>query len=566
MIERLRIPAAVLALLGAVSSAAALTPKEVLVVANANSPESIALGEFYRKARGIDEKNLLRIKTTTKYALSRAKYESEVAGPIREHLKKHGLVDQVRCICLMWGVPVRVSGAVIAGDGGVQKAYKVARTRAHHRLAIDYKLLGTVGKSFPAPKTDSLKPLGKLFKGKTPPLPKKLQAVKAIGKNVRSLLETLEGEVAGIDNDANKRIAQRQIMAIRLNFYGLNGLISYVAKARPAGAPKLEDLKSRLAEAKKRLDAIRKAHPKPTPDSAKLWLAAVDEAVGAWGLWLHANGLLKSVEKSDASLDSELAMLWVGRYKLGGWQMNALHWRARPAPGKKLPHVLMASRIDGPTPADARRIIADSIAVEKIGLKGTFYIDAAAKIAAYDARLKKLHTFVTGKTRLKSVLDVERKLFAPGTCPDAALYVGWYSLKKYIPAFTWVRGSVGWHVASFEAMHLRDPKSNEWCPKMIRNGVAATVGAVNEPYLHAFPPPEEFFSLLLTGKYTVAECYWRTCLHVSWRMTLIADPLYNPFAANPQVKLADLPPGLAPALKPVPKPVLKLIPATNTID
>ncbi len=32
----------------------------------------------------------------------------------------------------------------------------------------------------------------------------------------------------------------------------------------------------------------------------------------------------------------------------------------------------------------------------------------------------------------------------------------------------------------------------------------------------------------------------------SWRMTLIADPLYNPFAANPQVRLSDLPPRLVP--------------------
>ena len=79
---------------------------------------------------------------------------------------------------------------------------------------------------------------------------------------------------------------------------------------------------------------------------------------------------------------------------------------------------------------------------------------------------------------------------------------------------------------------------------MLQNGVAATLGAVNEPYLHAFPLPEDFFALLLTGRFTLAECYWKTVPEVSWRMTLIADPLYNPFKLHPQVSIRDLPAGM----------------------
>ena len=105
---------------------------------------------------------------------------------------------------------------------------------------------------------------------------------------------------------------------------------------------------------------------------------------------------------------------------------------------------------------------------------------------------------------------------------------------------------VGWHVAAFEARQLRDANSRQWCPQMIRHGVAATIGSVNDPTLGAFPAPQEFFPLLLTGKYTIAECYWRTSAYAGWRMLLIADPLYNPFAANPQLEPKDLPAGLAP--------------------
>jgi hypothetical protein len=79
-----------------------------------------------------------------------------------------------------------------------------------------------------------------------------------------------------------------------------------------------------------------------------------------------------------------------------------------------------------------------------------------------------------------------------------------------------------------------------------------TLGAVNEPYLHAFPSPEEFFPLLMTGKMTLAEVYWATTPLTSWMMTFIGDPMYNPYAKNPKVKVEDLPELFRPMLKPAP--------------
>jgi uncharacterized protein (TIGR03790 family) len=202
----------------------------------------------------------------------------------------------------------------------------------------------------------------------------------------------------------------------------------------------------------------------------------------------------------------------------------------------------MTARIDGPTAADAKRIIKESVEVEKKGLAGNIYIDAGGKLPEYDRNLLSLYQLLRKeKIKLGLSMDKEKSLYQRGDCPDAALYVGWYSLKKYIPAFRWQPGAVGWHIASFEAMDLRNPRSRQWCPQMIRNGVAATIGAVNEPYLGAFPLPQEFFPMLLTGEYTLAECYWLTNPFASWRMTLIGDPLYNPFKENPQYKVSDLP-------------------------
>ena len=139
------------------------------------------------------------------------------------------------------------------------------------------------------------------------------------------------------------------------------------------------------------------------------------------------------------------------------------------------------------------------------------------------------------------MLDDEAKLFQPGECPEAALYCGWYSLAKYVDAFDWQPGAVGYHMASSEAATLRKPGSAVWCNAMLEDGVAATLGPVQEPYISAFPLPDDFFSLLLTGRYTLAEAYYRTAPYNSWAMVLVGDPLYNPFKNSPQLSDDALP-------------------------
>jgi len=80
------------------------------------------------------------------------------------------------------------------------------------------------------------------------------------------------------------------------------------------------------------------------------------------------------------------------------------------------------------------------------------------------------------------------------------------------------------------------------------DGVVATLGPVAEPYLHAFPQPDEFFPLLCTGRLTLAEVYWYSNPLVSWMNTCVGDPLYTPFRVNPPLKVEDLPPNLRAAV------------------
>jgi hypothetical protein len=76
------------------------------------------------------------------------------------------------------------------------------------------------------------------------------------------------------------------------------------------------------------------------------------------------------------------------------------------------------------------------------------------------------------------------------------------------------------------------------------------VGPVAEPYLHSFPPADEFFPLLLTGKLTLAEVYWKSNPMTSWMNTCIGDPLYKPYAVKPVLTVEDLPAQLQKAVDP----------------
>ena len=543
--------------------AGALDPGQVLVVANTKAADSVVLAQYYAKARAIPKENVLLINTARGSRISRKSYDEQIRFPIRRALLLRKLARRIRCVCLMWGVPVHVAAPAArpttvstgaAAAARIAAVYLAAALRAHCRLAIDYKLLDTIGKKFPEPRTTGLKPLGKLFAPPLPHPPKKLPNIRLLKGDIKKLLASKQAPSAHVEDPAKRKIWLRQVMAMHLELYGLAGLVSYLSQSPVAGGPGLEQLKGQLKEARDELSRLSRA--KPTAENVKARLAAMEAVNGVSQVCSYAYSRAKTRARTrprsissgaDATVDSELALLWWGEYKLSGPMKNPLHWRmAKTIEGKRVPVTLMTARIDGPTHADAKRMIDSSLAAQKTALAGKCYIDAGGKYPKYEVHFSKLHAFMRRNTNLDSVLDRKKTLFQPGACPQAALYVGWYSLRRYVPAFRWVPGAVGWHVASFEAADLRNPKTTQWCAKMIQGGVAATIGAVAEPGLAAFPLPEEFFPLLLTGKYTVAECYWRTVPLASWRLTLIADPLYNPFAAGPQVDPKHLPEGLSP--------------------
>lgn len=242
-----------------------------------------------------------------------------------------------------------------------------------------------------------------------------------------------------------------------------------------------------------------------------------------------------------AAVDSELALVLAGQYELDGWQKNPYFLGFGNEKNLlEKDQVLLVSRLDGPDTATVYRIIDDSLQTEKNGLRGKAYFDARwpenkedkpSGYTLYDTSIHRAAGEVA--KRIPVVLDAKEALFPEKSCPDAALYCGWYSLGQYVDSFTWQKGAIGYHIASSECATLKDRHSSLWCLKMLEKGVAATIGPVYEPYVQGFPLPELFFGQLTEGYLSLGESYLVSLPFLSWHMVLIGDPLYQPFAPAP---------------------------------
>jgi len=284
------------------------------------------------------------------------------------------------------------------------------------------------------------------------------------------------------------------------------------------------------AEQKRLNEQLKALSDEAEKKKVKDALSAVAKRINAFR-WKHNTG---------ASVDSELMLVFVDAYPLPMWVPNPFFLGFK---GQKLQisknDVIMVSRLDAPDEKIVQRMIDDAMAAEKGGLNGTAYFDARYKdpgaktvsgYGLYDKSIHRAADLIRKKELMPVVLEDTAELFQPGECVQAALYCGWYSLARYVDAFEWAPGAIGYHIASSECQTLRPGKSQVWCKRMLEEGVAVTIGPVEEPYVQSFPLPEIFFGVLSEGTLTVAEVYLLSVPYLSWKMVLVGDPLYRPFA------------------------------------
>ena len=115
----------------------------------------------------------------------------------------------------------------------------------------------------------------------------------------------------------------------------------------------------------------------------------------------------------------------------------------------------------------------------------------------YDQTLRDLYELLHQHTKLKILFDQKPEVLPPNSATDVALYCGWYSVRNYVPACKFNEGAVGYHIASYELISLRNPGETGWVHGLLDDGVVGTLGPVAEPFLGTFPRPDDYFPLVV---------------------------------------------------------------------
>jgi uncharacterized protein (TIGR03790 family) len=527
-----------------------LTADNLLLIVNQNEPAGMRLATFYTEQRHVPAGRILALDLPKTDEVSFDDYNAKVVPAVRAFLNDNKLAEDVSCLVTFFGVPLRVG----------PRSNSPGESAEYRHVAADYdKTIEKVQQGVAAVE-ELAKQVRPDFKSSAPPDRLATRAESAIAVVVAGLIADTD--------EARRHQRFEKLTEAMLTLFGplelaqrltMQPYVRLVSKPMPPQEQaQVQQTINRLVQ---ELNALGKKAANDSEARAKL-RAAFAENLGALRTLQvvvdHKTRL--ETRETEAAVDSELACLWWPdshiRYR---WHENPLHYRirfaaqlqesgaTRPSPQTMptFPRTLMVMRIDAPTEQKAQELIATSIAVEAKGLKGNVAIDARGKpstdpYGVFDEELRRLAFNLRDHSKVPVTLDNGEPVFPPGSVKDVAAYCGWYSLRHYVPGMTFVPGAVGYHVASSELVTLHNPNEKGWVHGLMNDGVVATLGPVAEPYLHAFPRPDEFFPLLMTGKLTLAEVYWLTNPLVSWMNTCIGDPLYMPYAKEPPLKVEDL--------------------------
>lgn len=504
----------------------ALEPSEILIVANETNRASTRIAEYYCDKRGLSPEQILRLPLDQPLVgtIDRAGYLRTIAEPIRKALQKPSGSGRIRCLLTIYGIPYRIGVTRDPAAGAIaDQLGRIRQNRVEYLIQIANRLDNPELKM-------------------TPTDPQKTPRIEDVLAKLPERFEASLKQIQSVFDPQTRRTRLDQWAKLYIEVFG-----------KPAGWKKGADLGIEIPitpedsiAIQKDLFDLQKARDEnwsPTRRfEAKLY-NAFERVAGATGLMAAIDQDLVTLQgkETGAALDSELTMVLFDEYPLYRWQPNELK-ESKNGDGAK---TVMVCRLDGPEEKIVLGLIDKALDTEKTGLTGVAYFDGryadpdgASQYAQYDRSIRAAAEMVRQKTGLKVVEDNKPELFAPGSCSEAALYCGWYSLRKYVDAFDFVPGAVGFHIASFEASDLRGAASTEWCPAMLRDGITATLGPVDEPYLTAFPLPEAFFRELLEGR-CLTEAYFRTNPFNSWQMLLIGDPLYRPFGKGRAVSASS---------------------------
>jgi uncharacterized protein (TIGR03790 family) len=516
----------------------AATPEDILVVYNKKVSQSRAVAEYYAHKRIVPAENIIGVSVTGSEKISYQQFAAYLVPPIRKKVFERKQAGQQSILLLVYGIPLKI-GKLPKIDADYRAKQIQARIDSLETLITGLtvqldRLAAVAGHEKRRTNTPAAEP-------------------SESGSVLTRAQQAMQKALANQKDDTGARISQedrQQMLTLLIRLAGMSTVLRSI-RFDNTDTQAHDNLYKWASLLEQQILPIRfTGVTDESLDDIASTLRLTQGLLGELAFWQSQKNIEMNKE-TEAAVDSELAMLLKEPYMKARWLPNPHLSQFDSMPGIEQirANTIMVARLDGPDPETAKRLVDDAMHTEANGLQGTFYIDARGMkeytknksnkkksyYRRYDSRLRKLHDIVRKYSTITVVLDNNDEPFPEKSCPDAALYCGWYSLGKYIDSFSWQKGAIGFHVASSEASTLRKANSQVWCKRMLENGVAATLGPVKEPYLQSFPLPDSFFPLLMTGQYPLIEVYYRTTPYLSWRQVLIGDPLYKPFKKQPAI-------------------------------
>lgn len=203
--------------------------------------------------------------------------------------------------------------------------------------------------------------------------------------------------------------------------------------------------------------------------------------------------------------------------------------------------ILMVTRLDGPTPEIARSLVDKAMEAETNGFWGRVYCDIRSTTDT---------NYMVGDEWIRGAFDICRMLGYEGIIDTNAttfpasqpmshiiFYAGWYDSEPsgpfLAPKVEFMPGAFAYHLYSGNAWTIRSGKT--WTGLLLAKGATCTFGSVNEPYLSGTVDVGTFTARWLITGFTFGEAAYAAQNCLSWQTTVIGDPLYRPFAMQPQL-------------------------------
>jgi len=245
-----------------------------------------------------------------------------------------------------------------------------------------------------------------------------------------------------------------------------------------------------------------------------------------------------------ASVDSELAALPLPPEvnRKNSMLANTSYTTTNAAYLSPTNGILLVTRLDGPTPEIARSLVDKAMSAETNGFWGRVYCDIRSTT---DTNYMIGDEWIRGAYDIcrvlgyESLLDTNANTFPAGQpMSHIIFYAGWYDPEPsgpfLAPKMEFMPGAFAYHLHSANAWTVRSANKG-WAGPLLAKGATCTFGSVNEPYLGGTVDIGTFTARWLITGLTFGEAAYAAQNCLSWQTTVIGDPLYRPFAMQPQL-------------------------------